>query len=812
MTDQRMGILDRYGRFVWGGAALLLLLVLVGSVVLSGSSVGGAEQDAQVRAESLSASVVEEELTPDLLTRDITGTSYRDLTVRVQAGILSDDRFTVVRIWRLDRGLIYSTAQKDDLGVFAVGDPWIAQSLEGETVSVLSSAGTYHDGLKRPNEELFQTFVPIRLSSDSLVDGVVQIDQRYSAIHNQVYRVWRPVQFVALALLVAVAVLFVRWLRNAPAIDEPAAPTERRVTPGRRSDDLQVRDAVERADRAERLARESEKRLEELETMVAAAPSTATATAALEELDLKLRASEAEREELAGTVQRLQGTLTERDAEVALARDGSAGTRGDTKRVNKLIADAESRAVMAEKKAAAAEKKTQEAARRATVTAERTLEMEAQLREAEQKAADTEKLAATVDERGSGAEKKISEAEHRAVQAEQKLANAEQGAAATATELAELQQRALRAEKDASAAAQLAAQANEKVVEAEQRASNTEKKAADTDQLVAQAEKRAADAEELAAQIEKRAADAERRATEAERRAVELVGETESGGAKRRDSADRRMTAELKHAEGERDQLVAKLAGLEGALAEAQAKIDATERELAITNLQLTTSADATAAAQALEERAIATELRLADSEERFTDAQSRLGHAQMELADALGRLAELERAGDADAPDGDGAASRPGFGAGKELEARIAELENARRADIVELQRAQESFGNTQVELSNATRKLRVAEARIRELEMTGNAPPRIEAEPNAEPAPVPSYVAASEGDLSFSQDVDDPYPSVEAFGDGGSPHTWETTKLDPEPEASEEEAPAEGLSLRERLARAAAGRKRLS
>ena len=89
--------------------------------------------------------------------------------------------------------------------------------------------------------------------------------------------------------------------------------------------------------------------------MVAAAPSTATATAALEELDLKLRASEAEREELVATVHRLQATLAERDAEVALARDGSTGTRGDIKRVNKLIADAESRAVMAEKKAAAAE-------------------------------------------------------------------------------------------------------------------------------------------------------------------------------------------------------------------------------------------------------------------------------------------------------------------------------------------------------------------------------------------------------------------------------------------------------------------------
>ena len=402
MTDQRTGILDRYGRFVWGGAALLLLLVLVGSVVLSGSSVAGAEKDAQLRAESLSASVVEEELTPDLLIRDIGGTAYRDLTDRVQAGILLDNRFTVVRIWRLDGALIYSTAQKDDAGVIAGDDPWIGQALEGQTTSVLSSSGTYHDGLKRPNEEMFQTFVPIRSSSDSLVDGVVQIDQRYSAIHNQAYRVWRPVQFIALALLVAVGVLFVRWLRNVPVTAGPPAQSERRLTPGRRADDLQVRDAVERADGAERLAREYEKRVEELEATVAAAPSTATATAALEELDLKLRASEAEREELAGTVHRLQATLAERDAEVALARDGSAGTRADTKRVNKLIADAESRAVMAEKKAAAAEKKTQEAARRATVTAERALEMEAQLSEAEQRATDTQKFLPSSAERQTG--------------------------------------------------------------------------------------------------------------------------------------------------------------------------------------------------------------------------------------------------------------------------------------------------------------------------------------------------------------------------------------------------------------------------
>jgi len=104
MTEQITEILRRYGRFLWGGAALLLLFVLLGSVVLSGSSVGGAEADAQARAESLSGSVIEEELKPDLLVRDMTGAASRDLTLLVQAVTLSDDRFTSVRIWRLDGG------------------------------------------------------------------------------------------------------------------------------------------------------------------------------------------------------------------------------------------------------------------------------------------------------------------------------------------------------------------------------------------------------------------------------------------------------------------------------------------------------------------------------------------------------------------------------------------------------------------------------------------------------------------------------------------------------------------------------------
>jgi hypothetical protein len=377
MIEQTTRVLRRYGRFLWGGAALLLLLVLLGSRALPGSSVGGSEAAAQARAESLSGSFIEQELTPNLLARDITGNASRHLTVLVQAVIRSDDRFTTVRIWRLDGALIYSTAPGDDASVIAADDRWIGQALDGRTVSVLSSDGTYHEGLSRPDEELFQTFVPITLSEDGTVDGVVQIDQRSSSIHGQPSGIWRPLQLVAFLLLVGVGVMFVRRLRRDRAgVDQE--PPERRAGHGRRAED---HDLLARADRAERATRETEKRLREMEAALAAAPTNA----ALEELDLKLRASEAEREELAATIRRLQATLSERDADVALARDGS-DSPADTKRMNKLIADAESRVAAAERKAAAAEQKTQEAAKRAAVTAERGLEMEARLQEAEQRA------------------------------------------------------------------------------------------------------------------------------------------------------------------------------------------------------------------------------------------------------------------------------------------------------------------------------------------------------------------------------------------------------------------------------------------
>jgi hypothetical protein len=122
--------------------------------------------------------------------------------------------------------------------------------------------------------------------------------------------------------------------------------------------------------------------------------------------------------------------------------------------------------------------------------------------------------------------------------------------------------------------------------------------------------------------------------------------------------------------------------------------------------------------------------------------------------------------------------------------------MENQRREEIVELQRSQEALANTQAELMDSTRKLRAAEDRVRELESaTGVASSRG----------VPVY-EPSEAEEAPSERPGRRPPVAEPAPE---PEPVEAAR-DEEPEA--EEMPEEALSLRERLARAAAARHRTS
>lgn len=125
------------------------------------------------------------------------------------------------------------------------------------------------------------------------------------------------------------------------------------------------------------------------------------------------------------------------------------------------------------------------------------------------------------------------------------------------------------------------------------------------------------------------------------------------------------------------------------------------------------------------------------------------------------------------------------------ELEARVAELEELRRSEVSELQHAQEALANTQVEATQAVKRAKEAEARVRELEET--------ARTAVETVPEPTYEVAEE----FRQ------PSITsrlaALHREPAPEAEPTDEGDAAP-------PDEGLSLRERLARAAAARHRPS
>lgn len=602
MSLNRPRYLGRAARLLWGGLGVVLFLFLGLSFILSGSALEDAEADAQQRAQSLAASVLFTDLTPDLISGDILGPDYRDLLIRVQAGILSDDRVVQVRIWKPDGDLIFSTAQRDAIDEFvASGNPSLEQAVAGETVSAIVEANVSpRQGLQGADEKLYETYVPLQLLDEASVTGVVQIDQRYEAIEDEATRIWRPIQIGLIVPLGAVAVLFGISLR-APAAEPEGGPKPSRDV---RRDERKLRDAEERATAAERAAREVETRLTEAERRLRDAAESEVppdVVSRMDELELKLRAEVAEREQFAGEVQRLRSALAEKEAQLALARE-SAPPSAEPEGVRELIAATERRAEDAEAR-----------------VAEITAEVDAQVREATA-------LAGSAETRATQAEARVREAAARADSAESTVA-----------------------------------------------------------------------------ELQKRLAAAEAQLT---------VAETNVAGAEQ------------------------KLAAAEANLVEAAAKVAAPR-----------------------------------------TRAR---GKADDDSAEKV-----------------------------KELEARLSDLEAQRRSEVGELQRAQESFANTQVEFIEVNRKLKAAEERVRELE-SAPAPAELPAE-SPGPARFPEP-ARRRPEPSAEEE-----PSVE-FGSFASRLSSLRQELaaqlgtgEEEGPSPEEEASEEALSLRERLARAAAARHRV-
>ncbi|MGH2589312.1 MAG: hypothetical protein ACRDGW_00775, partial [Actinomycetota bacterium] len=377
MRNQRRRTGSRAGRILWGGLALVVLALIWLSFPFSARTLENAESGAEELAERHTASVLLNEIPRELASGDIIGTEYRSLLELVQSEIMSDDRVVRVRVYRPDGNLIFSTAPRDAAGeIFLPDHPQIAEAAEGTTVSAIVDT-------KGEADQLFQTFVPLQEPDGQTPYAVAQIDQAYGSVRADANRILLPVRIGLVAALVVVLVRFGLSFRggHAPMPAGAARPTR---------DERKLRDAEERARAAERAARQAEERLADAERRLKEASSTKVppdVVARMDELEMKLKAEVAEREQFAGELQRVRSALTAKEAELAHAREAAESTQAEATRSAEFVAMANERAGEADKRAAEAELRTADATQRVTGAEARIAELEKALRHAEERAA-----------------------------------------------------------------------------------------------------------------------------------------------------------------------------------------------------------------------------------------------------------------------------------------------------------------------------------------------------------------------------------------------------------------------------------------
>ena len=721
-----------------------MLLALVGSVFLSRAALRDEEQAAQSRAVAYVHDVLVNALTPHLVSAPILGPSYRDLIITVQAGILSDDRVARIRVWKTDGTLVFSSDQRDQIGEFVAQDsPQIGAAADGTTVSLVTQARVApKSGLAGTDEELYETFVPLRLLNELGVSGVVQIDQRYAAIRSAVDRVWRPLQIgLGVALLAALVLLVRSFLRPvaetaAEALRDVRASTVPSQPAGAPSE---LKAAEARAEKAERAHREVQARLDaELSakaTMAAAAgvlPPSSRSTAELEaklhdaeiELHAKLGAAEAEREHLSGEVQRLRAALAEREGELAIAQEGATKGQAESARTAELSRTTEQRISDLDQRSRAAEQ-------RAMAAEQRVSEIEGELRLAGAARGSLEaaaKKTATDGETRAGAE--LRQARLQLNELLSKLAEA--GTALQDATAAGVQ-------KDASLA-----------------------------ELRIQHDRVQSDLDSVRANLLEREAE------------LKTLRQT--------------MAAKEGEVAGKETEIEAKQAAVDAAsasAAEAEHRVTETETRLQVLEERAT---KAEAAVAGLSSKGASMQEELEASKAAVVKAETDRKEAEGAIAKAEAGRKEAEAAKAAADAERAAAAKKAGesdrsVAKAAELEGRLAELEERRRSEVSELQRAQEALANTQVEATQATKRAKEAERRVGELEEA--------ARQAAEALPETSEVAEEFQQPSISSRLAalhrEPAPEAQPAGEG-------------------EAVPDEALSLRERLARAAAARHRPS
>ncbi|MGZ8594918.1 MAG: hypothetical protein ACXWYJ_04565 [Actinomycetota bacterium] len=373
----------RIGYLVWGGLAALCIVLFMVTREQERAALTERVDAAERRALLYGDTVLHHALDARDVSTPLAGTAYRNLQAVVQDRVFDDPLVARVRLWSPDGTLLFSTAvsERGKIGRLRVNeDPAITAAAGGAVTSRLATVPFATSGGDAASTDLFETFVPLRVTDRTDVLGAVQIDQYFDAVRSAAAGPWRAVQWTCAGLAVLFGALSLRSFRRrsaepvvtAPSSRPAAAPTVRTEEPARRTGEHEETIAALRAEHEETI---TVLRVEHEETVAAL-------KAELVEADAALTA------ELA----------TSAVASAAAESDRLAETERRTAEAEDRAAEAERRATDLEVMLAAARRDAQEAADEALAPPSTAASLEAQAFEllearliaAEDRAADAE--------------------------------------------------------------------------------------------------------------------------------------------------------------------------------------------------------------------------------------------------------------------------------------------------------------------------------------------------------------------------------------------------------------------------------------
>lgn len=146
------------------------------------------ERSASSRAELLATEVVAPALSTDMLAKPLAGADYARIGSIVKQAIAADPGVKRVKIWGTDGTVLYSD-DATQVGMHPETEDDLQEAIEGSVENDISDLTKPENASERLlASKLFETYVPVHLTTGGPVAAVVEVYQDYSTIQSEISR------------------------------------------------------------------------------------------------------------------------------------------------------------------------------------------------------------------------------------------------------------------------------------------------------------------------------------------------------------------------------------------------------------------------------------------------------------------------------------------------------------------------------------------------------------------------------------------------------------------------------------------------